>query len=234
VNIRTRQITRKIALALLASVWTACSSTQIALHTTPTQARVYAKSLGRGKLEYLGETPLYLKGEQLEKEYAGSGPVYLEFRKEGFKTGNTIVTELSYIDLNITTELTPESGFEDFTTVNILIDSMFECQRLVKVKRYDEALSRLTEVKRQAPQVSAVYELEGGIFYLQQRFQDALDSYRLAVKYNPRNAEALRMKNLIEDSFGLGRRGSNRVIGPDIVNPGPATETPPAQDGGKR
>ena len=190
------------AVFLLAS----CSSTQVAIHTQPTQARVYSKALGIGKLEFLGETPLYLKGDQIEKSFGGSGPIYLEFRKEGFRSTNTIVTELSYVDLNISMEMTPEGAFEDFSTVNTLIDQMFEAQRLVKVKRYAEALTRLSEIKKQAPQVSAIYELEGGIYYLQQRFQDALDSYRTAVKYNPRNAEALRMKNLIEDSFGLQRQ----------------------------
>jgi tetratricopeptide (TPR) repeat protein len=196
---------RIVALALVTTT-VACSSTQVALHTTPTQARVYAKSLGLGKLEYIGETPLYLKGNDLDKRYDGSGPLYLEFRKEGYRSGSTIITELSFVDLNVTMELTPESGLEDPSVMNSLIDSMFEAQRLVKVKRYEEALNKLTEIKRNAPQVSAIYELEGGIYYLQQRYQDALDSYRLAVKYNPRNGEALRMKNLIEDSFGVGRR----------------------------
>ncbi|MEQ1875611.1 MAG: hypothetical protein ABL958_03130 [Bdellovibrionia bacterium] len=209
-------------------LFSACSSTQVAIHTQPTQSRVYAKSLGRGKLEFIGETPLYLKGDQIEKSFSGSGPVYLEFRKEGFRTTNTIITELSYVDLNLSMEMTPEGAFEDYSSVNTLIDSMFEAQRLVKVKRYAEALTRLAEIKRLAPQVSAIYELEGGIYYLTQRFQDALDSYRMAVRYNPRNAEALRMKNLIEDSFGVQRRDQRGSAAPEI----PGVPSAPDSGGG--
>jgi tetratricopeptide (TPR) repeat protein len=218
-----------LILAAAACVMVSCSSTQVALHTTPSQSRVYAKSLGRGKTEFIGETPLFIKGDQLEKEFGGSGPIYLEFRKEGYRTASTIVTELSFIDLNLTMEMTPESGMEDPSIVNALIDTMFESQRLVRVKRYDEALNLLGEVKKKAPQVSAIYELEGGIYYLQQKYQDALDSYRLAVKYNPRNAEALRMKNSIEDSFGI-RRQSKPKDSPEAVAP---TLVEPSKSGGQ-
>jgi hypothetical protein len=48
--------------------------------------------------------------------------------------------------------------------------------------------------------------MEGGIYYLQRKYPDALDAYRLAVRYNPRNAEAIRMRDMLEKKFGLERQ----------------------------
>lgn len=182
-----------------------CASTKVGLYTNPPGAKVYSKPLGTGRFELLGETPIAVSGEQIEKKYSGSGPVLVEFRKEGFQTNTVLVTELSSQDLNINAEMVPLGGLEDSQRLNHLIDTLFECQRLVKVHRYEEALANLKDLEKQTPQVSIIYELQGGIFYLQQKYQDALDAYRLAVRYYPKNVEALRMRNLLEGKFGIER-----------------------------
>lgn len=196
---------RLLSLITLGIALTGCATTRISLFTNPNGAQVYAKPLGSGQLQLLGETPLTVSGDQIEKVYNGSGPVLLEFRKEGFQTTTTLVTELSSQDLNINMEMTPSAGLEDMQGLNTLIETLFECQRLVKVHRYDEALARLKEIERKAPQISTIYEMEGGIYYLQRKYQDALDAYRLAVRYNPKNVEALRMRGLLEKTFGINR-----------------------------
>ena len=196
---------RLLSFITLSIALVGCATTRISLFTNPNGAQVYAKPLGSGQLQLLGETPLTVSGDQIEKVYSGSGPVLLEFRKEGFQTTTTLVTELSSQDLNINMEMTPSAGLEDMQGLNTLIETLFECQRLVKVHRYDEALARLKEIERKAPQISTIYEMEGGIYYLQRKYQDALDAYRLAVRYNPKNVEALRMRGLLEKTFGINR-----------------------------
>lgn len=198
-------MSKLLQLVILIGLLSGCASTRVSLFTNPPGAKVYAKPLGSGRLQMMGETPVTVTGEQIEKEYGGSGPVLLEFRKEGFQTTTALVTELSSQDLNINMEMVPQGGLDDLQRLNGLIETLFECQRLVQVKRYDEALSRLKEVEKQAPQISTIYELQGGIYYLQRKFPDALDAYRLAVRYNPRNAEALRMRDMLEKTFGIKR-----------------------------
>lgn len=206
--------TKNLGLLGLLVLLSACASTKVSLFTNPVGAKVYGKPLGTGKFELLGETPLVVDGHQIEKKYSGSGPVLIEFRKEGFQTTSVLVTELSSQNLDIKSEMTPLGGLEDYQRLNSLIESLFECQRLVKVHRYDEALTRLKELQKQAPQISTVYELQGGIFYLQNKYQDALDSYRLAVRYNPQNIEALRMRKMLEQKFGIERSPAFEGDGP--------------------
>ena len=182
-----------------------CTTTRVGLYTNPQGAKVYGKAIGQGRSILLGETPLLVEGVQIEKHYAGSGPIILEFKKEGFQTSTVYVTELNAIDLNVNLELAPSSGLEDLRRVDDIIDSMFRIQRLVQVKRYQEAMIGLRELKSVAPQISTIYQLEGGIFYIQRSYQDALDSYRQAIRYNPKNAEAIRMRNMLEKSYGIDR-----------------------------
>ncbi len=195
----------KIALLMFASVFVSgCATTRVGMFTNPPGAQVFAKPVG-GRYVSLGETPLTVSADKIEKEYGGSGPVLIEFRKEGFQKSNTLITELSSQDLNITTELVPQVGLEDLQRINAIIETMFECQRLVKVGRYDEAMTRLKQLEKEAPQISITYEMQGGIYYLQKKYPDSLDAYRLSIRYNPRNAEALRMRDMLEKKFGIDR-----------------------------
>lgn len=195
-----RVLTVAFSLAL-----TACATTRLSLFTNPQGAKVFAKPLGSGRYEFLGETPLVVSSDKIEKEHGGSGPILVEFRKEGFQNTSTMVTELSSQDLNINAELVPQVGLEDLQRINSIIETMFECQRLVKVGRYEEALTKLKVLEKEAPQISITYELQGGVYYLQRKYSDSLDAYRLAIRYNPRNAEALRMRDMLEKKFGIER-----------------------------
>lgn len=213
----------RLFLIMIAGATTfGCATTRISLFTNPKGVQVYAKPLGSGRLQLLGETPLTVSASQIEKTYSGSGPVLMEFRKEGFQTETALITELSSQDLSINMEMVPSGGFEDLQRLNEVIETMFECQRLVKVHRYDEALKRLHDIKKQLPQISIIYEMEGGIYYLQRRYQDALDVYRLAIRYNPKNVEALRMRDLLEKTFGIKRSSASE----EPPKPEPEPELP--------
>jgi hypothetical protein len=202
-------------LIALTFVLSGCATTRVSLFTNPQGAKVFTKPLGTGRFEALGETPLQVKGTDIEKQYEGSGPIIIEFRKEGYQTSSTLVTELSSQDLVINQEMVPQVGLEDLQRINAIIETMFECQRLVKVGRYDEAMTKLKQLEKEAPQISITYEMQGGIYYLLKKYPDALDAYRLAVRYNPRNAEALRMRDMLEKKFGIDRdRQPANVEGP--------------------
>ncbi len=190
---------------VLGGMLSGCATTRLSLFTNPQGAKVYAKPLGTGRFENLGETPLQVTGTDIEKQYAGSGPIIIEFRKEGYQTSSTLVTELSSQDLVINQEMVPQVGLEDLQRINAIIETMFECQRLVKVGRYDEAMTKLKQLEKEAPQISITYEMQGGIYYLLKKYPDALDAYRLSVRYNPRNAEALRMRDMLEKKFNIDR-----------------------------
>lgn len=173
---------------------------QLNLISSPSGVDVYAKALGRENSRMLGQTPLSLPLASIEKEFKGSGPVYLIFEKEGYRREKVMVTELSNIQLNLSVQMVEVHKIQDEREFNTVIASILECQQLIKDKRYDEALRRLGEIERVAPHLSVVYEMQGAIFYLQKKFGEALHAYRLAVKYNPHSGEANKMRRYLESN----------------------------------
>lgn len=196
----------------------ACSTAKIALLSSPSQAEVYVAAVGDRKTKLIGETPIRMTSADLSKEYGGAGPLFLEFRKDGYSTVKAIVTDIGAVDLTINMDLPPTSGLEDQVRLNFVVDSIFESQRLAKVGREDDALSRLKALEKEAPHLAATYELEGGIYYLQKKYKEALDAYTLASNYNPKNPQVLRMRNYLEASLGVRKR--------EVNEPGPSDKIP--------
>jgi tetratricopeptide (TPR) repeat protein len=96
-------------------------------------------------------------------------------------------------------------------SLNDAIDLMFEGQRLARAGRFTEALQRLKQVQSQHPQLAAPYELEGGIYYVRKKYKEAIDAYTSATRIHPRNPEATRMRDLLEEQLAkrvpAGKRG---------------------------
>lgn len=87
--------------------------------------------------------------------------------------------------------------------MNGAIDRLFEVQRLVRVGRTDDALENLKKLKESFPTMSAVYEMEGGIYYLRHKLPEALDDYRMASRFSSNNADSLKMIALLEKALGI-------------------------------
>jgi tetratricopeptide (TPR) repeat protein len=190
-----------IILGVALTQW-GCATSRLTLLTSPEKAKVYAKPIGAGKRAFLGETPLTIEHDKIEKQYSGSGPVYVEFIKEGFLPYRVYITELARVQTELRADLSPMTGLEDQSGLNFIMESMFEIQRLSKVKRYDEALKILDQVQEKAPYMSSVYEMKGGIYYLRGAYRDAYDSYARAVTLNPKNADSQRMKEHLQEAYG--------------------------------
>jgi hypothetical protein len=179
-----------------------CSTATFSLNSNPPKADVYAMPIGSEKPKLIGQTPLSMKASELRSDYNGTGPFILELRKSGFQNVRTIVTDLGASDLSLVIELPTELSFEEIDSINGAIDLMFEGQRLARAGRFEDALQQLKQVESQRPQFAAAYELEGGIYYVQKKFKEALDAYTIATRINPKNPSAVKMRDLLEEQLG--------------------------------
>ena len=156
----------------------------------------------------LGETPLSLPATQIQPTVGGSGPVWIELKREGFQDQKTLVTDPSTGDLKMEFTLKPFGGLDQPDVMNWALDELFEAQRLVRAGRRADALTKLKAIQIKVPQLSATYEIEGGIYYLDKRYREAVDSLGQALRMNPNNLEAQKLKKLIENSaVGEAPRG---------------------------
>ena len=175
-----------------------CSTGNISLQTSPAGANVVVATLGAEKSKLIGVTPLVLTPSELESHYGGQGPVQIEFKKDGYTPVKTFITDVGTGEILINLNLDPSAGLEEPDKLNKVIDAAFEAQRLAHVGKYDEALTKVSEIKKEAPQLAATYEIEGGIFYLQKKYKESMDSYNIASKYNPKNPDTTKMRALLQ------------------------------------
>ena len=209
-----------LALGVLSTI--GCSSTSISLNTVPEQATVRVKPLGSGSAKELGQTPLNVLASDIEKDFGGSGPILVEFHKEGYQKQAVLVTDLAAKNINLKVTLDTLSGLDDPAEMNAQIETLFEAQRLVRVRRYKEAIKLIEQIKTKVPTLSSPHELEAGIFYISRRYREALDAYRKAVKLNPRSVEAVRMRDMLEQT--LGQTSARAPAGSGQAAEAPASE----------
>ena len=196
---------------------TACSGPTIIFESAPEKAEVLAHSAGLGgEFKSLGQTPLTLSASEITNRLGGSGPAYVEFKKDGYLSNKILITDLTSASLTVNTELSPSNGLEDITHLNTLIDQMFEGQRLARAGRHEDALRSLSELKKHFPQVAAIYELEGGIYYINKRYKEALDSYGLAMRFNPKNMTTVHIHDTLETVLGIKKDTASSNKGKDL------------------
>ena len=187
-----------------------CATSTVNIRTQPAQAEIFVSKLGDNKPQLVGKTPFTVKGPELERLVGTAGPFYLEARKDGYNSANAVITGIPSVDMLINFDLRPANGLEDPDKLNGMVDLLFESQRLAKIGRFNEAIDKLKQAEKQTPQVAAVYELQGGVYYLQKRFKEALDAYTTAAKFNPKNLESIRMRNVLRASLNMKQVGGGQ------------------------
>ena len=195
------------ALLLILTATLGCSVANVKIHTNPSGADVYARPVGGGDMQLVGKTPIFIDSREMDQKFGnGAGAIYMELRKDGYKTDKLFVTEISRIDLSINKDLKPKRDLEMQYWMNHHISEMFEVRRLVNAKRYGIALQKIRELKKESPMISKVHEMEAGVLLLKRNYREALDAYRLSVKYDPENREAVKMVRYLERTYGFPKQ----------------------------
>ena len=201
----TGQLITLLVATLAISFAMGCSTPMITLESSPSNAEIYLSQYGNGDAKRIGETPFSSSVTDLKKQYGVGGPMTLEFRKEGYFPYRAVVTDITATDLTVSGELAAVSGIDEQAKLNRIIDQIFESQSLARAGRHEDALLKLRALEKDAPQIAAIYELEGGIYYLQKKFAPAFDAYTRAAKLNPGNAQSVAMRNLLRSALDSDR-----------------------------
>ncbi|MES2964469.1 MAG: tetratricopeptide repeat protein [Bdellovibrionota bacterium] len=180
----------------------ACSTT-----ATHVSAKVSVRAVGSTEKKEVGQTPLSITSDQLSGGRKDHGPVFVELTKSGYQPQTIMVTEYANIELDIHQDLVPITGMGDSRTINDAVNRLFEAQRLAKLNRLDEAITTLDAAEQLVPQLSATYEIRGGIRYLQKKYAESLDDYSKALQLDPKNSEAQRMQETLQNLLNKSRGG---------------------------
>ena len=198
-----KSLTRTIVMIGSLHILVGCSSVaNLNLQSNPTASEVWIAPLDGTNPKRLGQTPLLIQSDEAQKIAGTSGAVVLEFRKDGYISSRAMVTDLFPSDITVTSQLQRSTGLENIETLNTVVDRLFEAQRLVRAGRLEDAMRLAEGVEKEAPELSAVYEIQGGIYYLQKKPQQSFDAYQTSIRFNPKNMEAIRMRNYLGSQLG--------------------------------
>lgn len=206
----TKKTLKTSLLLATLSMGVGCSSNNtFKVTSSPEGAEVFARSVKSDTYSKLGVTPLVLETSQIKDDSLKEGPIYLELRKEGHEKSNILVTEMSSQDLEIYMKMTVQEKFQDAMRFDEVGNYLFETQRLIRLQNYEEAHKEIDKVLKDYPELSISHEMKGGIYYLEKKYKEALNSFRIAFRNNPKNMVARRMKAILEQQLGTKETAQN-------------------------
>lgn len=181
---------------------------KITINSDPPETEVFVRELGSSNYKKLGKAPLDTSFEELKTYFVNTSVFLIEVRKNGFLPYRVTVNDLAKADLSILVNLEPREDFLKYQQIDQNIASLFEAQRLLRAKQYEEAISMLRKVSDNEPYLSIVPELIGSAYYLKKENRKSLDFYKRAYRINPENKDAFVMKNYLEKALGVSKAGS--------------------------
>jgi tetratricopeptide (TPR) repeat protein len=180
---------------------------EIKITSTPAGAEVWVRPLNNLNYQKIGETPYVAKIKDIVDNYVKEEVFVIELRKLDHQSHRYIMSDLSDVDFEINSKLELIDDYSLMLKLDVAGQGMFEVQRLIRSKNYDQAIDKLDELLKIFPRLSILYELKGSSLYLSKKPLEALEMYKEAFKYNPQNFDAYKMKEYLEKNFSSGERG---------------------------
>jgi tetratricopeptide (TPR) repeat protein len=196
----------KLFFAFAIMTITGCASGTLSVETSPQKAELYARVPGSSDFRSLGPAPFIKSMSEVRSMLGRPNSVIIEARKEGYGSRSVFITDLdTSSDMKLNFDLltndkqaSGESSEKHLLETNVLVDRLFDAQRMAQVGRLADATKQLEDLSKTFPFVAAIYELQGGIAYMQSDYPKALDSYNQALRNNPENLEVLQMRRFLE------------------------------------
>ena len=194
---------KTIILLFLFSFPTISVGNFLTLKSNPTRADVFVINTTTNKRVKIGRTPFEIKMQEVVTNFSESQVFLIEVVKGGYEDYRVMVGQVGSNEVDLTVNLNPVKTILEQKNTDELIAQLFDIQRQIRTKDYQNAISRLIELDSKFPNYSIISELIGSAYYLDQKFKEALSYYRKAFSINPENKDAFIMKNYLEKKFNL-------------------------------
>lgn len=182
-------------------------ASKITINSDPPESNVFVRELGSSNYKKLGKAPLETSFEELKTYFVNTAVFMIEVRKKGYLPYRVTVNDLAKADMDMLVNLEPREDFLKYPKIDKNIAELFEAQRLLRAKQYDEAISVLKGVGEKEPFLSIIPEFIGSAYYLKKQNRKSLDFYKKAYRINPENRDAFVMKNYLEKALGVTKAG---------------------------
>jgi tetratricopeptide (TPR) repeat protein len=176
---------------------------ELRIKSDPEKATVFIRETASDKRIKLGETPLKMDLEEIFENYTKDRTFVIEVEKYGHKDYNLMASMYGRSSINLNVKMEVSQSIELTKNFDALANKMFEAQRLLRDKRYKDAIELLVETTKKHGDLSVVFELLASAYYLDKQFEKALSTYRKAFSLNADNSDAYSMKLYLEKALGV-------------------------------
>jgi tetratricopeptide (TPR) repeat protein len=190
---------RRLYILVLSSICLSCGTVKI--RSTPPEADVLILLPGKAEPKQLGKTPFESQVNALSTE-VNNGTIILIVQKQGYFPNHFIVPNLSGGELEIETSLKPNLH-ADYTEINRMVTLLFRAERMIKEKRFDDAIKAADELQAINENLAAAYHVKGTVFLLKNDLTKSRFEWKRAVELEPSNNEAQQMLKLIDQNLGV-------------------------------
>ncbi|MDA8792399.1 hypothetical protein N9N67_04090 [Bacteriovoracaceae bacterium] len=188
-----------LGLILMTSLIKAAS---IQIDSNPIEAKIFVSPDGKREIE-LGKTPYKQDLDDLIDNHVKKMSFILVIRKEGHEPYRIFMTKTGKVDIKLNANLEISRSIQNYKKQDKLIAELFDAQRLIRGRSFNEAISKLTKLEKDYSNMSIVYELKATTYYLMKNIENALAYYRKAFSINSENTDAYKMKEYLEKSLNL-------------------------------
>ncbi len=192
-------IKKIVVLTGIGFILGSCSSMTMMVESEPQQATVYLKD-GK-KLKKLGETPLELSA----RDFPNSEHFNFSIQKEGYQPQDVLIDKRSmsaeaevFATLQKLPQMNEQTGLlsQDTTASQQRSLSSIQSQLLSNNHSQAEVLAR--GFLNKFPYSAVGWNLLGNAYLLQNRNQQALESYRRALEYDPDNQDTQKIIQFLQ------------------------------------
>lgn len=195
-------MTRLFCFALLFSLTaTEALASKLVIKSQPEGAEIFV--LSSGKPVRLGATPYEADLGEVMNTYVKANSFVVELKKAGHNPYRLMVAKTEDVDLELTANLELNETVSNIKEHDLLMNQLFDVQKLVRGKNFKDALTKLDELEKKHPALSIIPELKATAYYMNKEVENALSLYRKAFALNPDNHDAYRMKVYLEKKLGV-------------------------------
>ncbi len=197
---------RNLLLLSILIFVSSCGSQEITIRSTPEQADVFIAKLGKGEREKIGQTPMTLDEDTMKKlSETKDTLVVLEIERSGYMREQIIVNDFGSTNVEYDFSLKTNNIANVIKDIDSVSENLFKAQKLMRSGGYDDSLKILTDLDKKFPYSSVINELIGGAHFFKKQYKNSLIYYDLAYKYDPKNIDAYKMLQYLENELGVKR-----------------------------
>ncbi len=199
-----------VAYLWIVLVSLSCKTTnEIEIKSNPDKSKVYLID-SSGAKDLIGETPTYISAD--DRLFRSSSLARISVEQEGYEAESFIINKhslptrdslvLSLKDKSIAEDATSRCESISSQNMNELASGVAIVQARMAKKEYDVALIKLSSLSAKFPYVSVIWDLLGNVYYIEKKYDSALEAYEKSLNIDSSNASTANMVRRLKEILG--------------------------------